>query len=174
MVRPGVSRRRHGRERGVTLIELLATIALMATGVVGMLGLFSTIEIGVSGTGDDAQLVALVRQAGDLLKSESVAYVPCTASDGTAPTELTSYQTAVQALVTLPNPTYKVFVTGVQQAQLSGSSHTVAGVQNLALEPINGCSAGPASGPDFGVQQITFKVSSTHSSLTRIVYKRWN
>ncbi len=164
----------------MTLIELLATIGLMATAVVGLLGLFSTVEIGVSATGNDAQLAVAARTVGDLLQSEGIAYVTCTGSAGQPPNGITSYQTAVINAVAASNPRLvpaadTITVVAVSQADSdpTKSFHTVSGVPS-GLQPINGCSSGPASGPDFGVQQIQFRISSGHNSLTRVVYKRWN
>lgn len=157
-------------QAGLTLIELLVTIALMATAVVGLVGLFSTIEIGVAATGDDAKLTALARQVGDVIESESFAYVPCTGPTGQAPAGLIKYETALRNVIVTSNT---ISIVSVQQAQSAGSSHIVSGAAS-PLQPINGCSAGLATGPDYGIQQITFKVSSSRNSLTRTLYKRWN
>jgi len=166
-------RRRHRRQQGVTLIELLATIALMATAVVGLLGLFSSIQLAVSAGGDDARLAVVARQVGGVLQSESFAYVACSGRQGQAPAGLTPYQTTIRSAV---STSYTISIVAVQQAQSSASFHTVAGVPSLPLQPVNGCtgSNGSATTPDFGVQQITFKVASARNSLVRVVYKRWN
>jgi prepilin-type N-terminal cleavage/methylation domain-containing protein len=169
-----MSRRRERRirrgERGLTLIELLVTISLMGVGFLSLLAGFSTIELAVGATSDDAQLTSLARQVSDVIESEGFAYVQCTGPLGQAPSGVTSYQTAIRGAVTT---TYTISILAVAQAQGSGSSHTVSGVSSPLLA-INGCSAGPAAGPDYGVQQIKFQVASAHHSLARIVYKRWN
>lgn len=166
----GRQRRIRQGERGLTLIELLVTISLMGVGFLSLLAGFSTIELTVGATSEDAQLTSLARQVTDVIESESLAYVQCTGPLGQAPSGLISYQTAIRGAVTT---TYTISIIAVAQAQGSGSSHTVSGVSSPLL-PINGCSAGPAAGPDYGVQQIQFQVASAHHSLTRIVYKRWN
>jgi prepilin-type N-terminal cleavage/methylation domain-containing protein len=169
----GRQRRIRRGERGLTLIELLVTISLMGVGFLSLLAGFSTIELAVGATSDDAQLTSLARQVSDVIESESFAYVQCTGPLGQAPSGAISppsYQTAIRSAVTT---TYTISILAVAQAQGSGSSHTVSGVSSPLL-PINGCSAGPAAGPDYGVQQIKFQVASAHHSLTRIVYKRWN
>lgn len=169
MVRRRQRRLRRG-ERGLTLIELLVTITLMGVGFLSLLAGFSTIELTVGATSDDAQLTSLARQVTDIIESEGLAYVQCSGPTGQAPSGSTSYQAAIRSMVTT---TYTVNILAVAQAQTSGSSHTLSGVTSPLL-PINGCSAGPAAGPDYGVQQIQFQVSSAHHSVTRIVYKRWN
>lgn len=161
-------RRNHAGERGLTLIELLVTISIMTIAFLSLLAAFSTIQLTVGATSDAAQLTAIAREASDVIESESFAYVPCTGPLGQAPTGVTSYQTAIQTAVSS-----KVTVVAVAQAQGSASSHTINGT-TVPLSPINGCSSGPATGPDYGVQQIEFKVASSRHSITRIVYKRWN
>jgi prepilin-type N-terminal cleavage/methylation domain-containing protein len=165
-------RDRHADQRGITLIELLVTISIMGVGFLSLLAAFSTIELTVGATTDDAQLTSLARQVSDVIESEAFTYVPCTGATGQSPTGITSYQTAIRAAVTRPS-TETISVLGVAQADGSNSSHTVSGA-TTALSPINGCSAGPATGPDYGVQQIKFQVSTSRNSVTRIVYKRWN
>lgn len=157
----------HRGERGLTLIELLVTIALMSVGFLSLLAAFSTIETTVGATSDDAQLTSQARHIEDYVQSEGFTYIVC----GATP----EYQAGLQAAVTSGEVTLAAGygVTVIAVAQASGGNHTVSGV-NGPLSPINGCSRGPANGPDYGVQQIKFQVASAHHSLTRIVYKRWN
>ncbi len=176
----GRERRIRRGERGLTLIELLVTISLMGVGFLSLLAGFSTIELAVGATSDDAQLTSLARQVSDVIESESFAYVQCTGPLGQAPTgsiPVTSYKDALNKPGVVTKDAFQtndaVTIVAVAQAVGSASSHTVSGVSSPLL-PINGCSAGPATGPDYGVQQIKFQVASAHHSLTRIVYKRWN
>jgi prepilin-type N-terminal cleavage/methylation domain-containing protein len=163
-------RRAHRGERGVTLIELLVTIAIMTIGFVSVISAFSTIEIAVGSISVDAQLTSAARQVGDYIESEQFAYITC----GTALAYDTALQSAIPSKLILPSG-YTPKVIGVAEA--SGGSHIVSGVSgSQALIPIGGCSA---SSHDFGVQQIEFQVSTlgrspASSTYTRIVYKRWN
>jgi prepilin-type N-terminal cleavage/methylation domain-containing protein len=153
-VRPN-RRHSHAGERGLTLIELLVTISVMSVGFLSLLAAFSTIELTVGATSDDAQLTSQARQVEDYVESEGFTYVACASAS--------SYQPALRAAIPIPAG-YSVTVNAVAQA--SGGSDT-----NGALSPISGCSPGS---PDYGVQQIKFTVSSSRHSLTRIIYKRWN
>lgn len=161
-IRP-LRRRAHQGERGVTLIELLVTIAIMTIGFVSVISAFSAIEMGVSSIGKDAQLTSVARQVGDYIESEQFAYVTC----GTAAGYDTPLQAAIPAQLVLPAG-FAAHVILVAQA--TGGTHVVSGVSG-SLIPIGGCSA---SSHDFGVQQIEFKVTTSGHSILRIVFKRWN
>jgi Tfp pilus assembly protein PilV len=152
-------RPKHAGEEGLTLIELLVTISLMTLGFLSLLAAFSTIEVTVGATSDDAQLTSQARQIQDYVESEGFAYIECASA--------ANYQTAINSAISsgaLKPLGYTVTVNAVAQA--SGGSDTIG-----ALSPVNGCSGGS---PDYGVQQIQFRVSSLRHSLVRIVYKRWN
>lgn len=164
--------RRPGREgeRGVTLIELLVTMAVMALGFVALIAAFSTVELQVSSTNDDAQLTTVARQAADVIETQvaqgGIAYVLCSPpAGGTYKTELNG--------AFRPPATDRLTIVSVAQAQASGSSHIVSpNPAPVALTPISNCGGASA---DYGVQQITFKVSSNLGhSLVRTVYKRWD
>ena len=158
-------RRLRGRgQRGVTLIELAVTVALMATGVAALLGVLSTIEGSVRSATNLAQLTSISRQAGDVLTSEQVAYMAC---EGSAPYGFTAYQTALDNVSRPAGLQLRI----VSVKQSTGGTHTVNGTPQ-SITPINGCSnAGPA---DFGVQKVQFTATLGQSSITRVVYKRWN
>jgi prepilin-type N-terminal cleavage/methylation domain-containing protein len=156
-------RRAHRGERGVTLIELLVTIAIMTIGFVSVISAFSAIEIGVGSLSNDAQLTSLARQVGDFIESEQFAYITC----GTAANYDPPLQSAIPAPLVIPS-SYTAHVILVAQA--SGGTHVVSGASG-SLIPIGGCSG---STHDFGVQQIEFQVTTAGHSILRIVYKRWN
>jgi prepilin-type N-terminal cleavage/methylation domain-containing protein len=147
-------RRARVDESGLTLIELLVTIAVMGVGFLSLLAAFSTIELTVGATSDDTQLTSQARQIEDYIESEGFTYVACA--------NAASYQPALRAAIPLPAG-YLVTINAVAQA--SGGSDT-----NGSISPISGCSGSP----DYGVQQIKFTVSSSRHSLARIIYKRWN
>lgn len=168
MIRP-VRQRSHAGERGVTLIELLVTIAIMTLSFVALIAAFSTIELQVGSTNDDAQLTTLARQVTDVIETQpaqgGITYVLCSVAGGA------TYQTELNGAVTPPAGDTMTIVS-VSQAQASGSSHIVSPNPGpVALIPVSTC----GGTPDFGVQQITFRVSSNLGhSIVRTVYKRWD
>ena len=154
----------------MTLIELLVTIAIMGAGFLALLAAFSTVERQAGSTADNAQLVTIARQVADLIGTQpgqaspgqGVAYKECEAATGA------DYQTAVRALISSAPDT--ITITGAAQA-LSTSSHVLSSGSG-PLTPIGSCGGGTF---DYGVQQITFKITSAiGNSVTRTVYKRWN
>jgi prepilin-type N-terminal cleavage/methylation domain-containing protein len=154
----------HRGEQGVTLVELLVTIAIMTIGFVSVISAFSAIEIGVGSISKDAQLTSQARQVGDYIESDQFAYITCASAAGyDAP-----LQSAISAQTVRLTSGYTAHVVLVAQA--SGGSHVISGTSS-SLIPIGGC---PGNGHDFGVQQIEFQVSTTGHSIQRIVYKRWN
>ena len=170
MRRSAIGRKHHGGERGLTLLELAVTLFVMALALVAVLKAFSVTQLTTGATTTDASLASVARQAGDYIESENLPYIACTGPAGQAPAGVAqSYQNLVQTAVGT-----SVTIAAVNQAVGSLSSDTVNGVPNQPLQPVNGCSSGPATGPDFGVQQIKYTVTLRHRSLTRTVYKRWN
>jgi hypothetical protein len=155
------------------LIELLVTIAIMALSFIALIVAFSAVELQVGSTADEAQLTTLARQVADIIETQpaqggggGIAYVLCSAVTGA------TYQTELNSAgVTAGTDT--VTVGPVAQAQASGSAHVVSpNPSPVALTPISNCGGSAA---DYGVQQITFRVTSQLGhSLVRIVYKRWN
>ena len=158
-------------EAGLSLIELLISISIMAIAFVALAAGFAQSELLVGSSADDAQLASLARQVADLTQSEGFAYVACTGPAGQAPSGKTTYQTALRAAV---STTYTINVVGVMQADAS-SQHTVSGTTG-PLTAINNCvGAGTGSSADYGVQRITFAVvAPSGRSLQRVVFKRWN
>jgi prepilin-type N-terminal cleavage/methylation domain-containing protein len=159
------ARRGHAGQRGVTLIELLITIAVLAVGFVALLSAFAETELAVGATSDDAQLVSRARAVSDIIQSAGFAYQACAVA--------ASYGPALDtALIKVGVTTSGVVVLEVAQAQID-STHVIGG-RSVPLTPMNGC-AGTGSAPDYGVQQIKFSIrSSAGHSVVRVVYKRWN
>lgn len=170
MTRRRASRGVRRGESGVTLIELLVTIAIMAASFVALLSAFSTVEKQTASTTDDAQLVVLARQVTDVIEAQpaqqGIQYVVCSTASGA------TYQSELNADSAINKGTDTVTVVSVAQAlgSVSSSWQTYTGSgTHVPLSSIGSC------GTDYGVQQITFKVSSKEgNSLTRVVYKRWD
>ena len=152
--------RRRGRvaERGVTLVEMIVTIAVISAGVIGIAATVSQTER-ISGIlQDQANLEVAMRQLSDTVRDSSslgLTYKSCATASGA-----NSY--------TLPAPpsgiTWKV------SAVVLGSTATrsAANGSSVTTTPITSCGA---SGGDWGVQEITLLVSGSGRTLTRTVWK---
>lgn len=166
---PAVQRRKHPSERGVTLIEMVVTIALLALGFVAMIGLFSVVVVVGRSPTNDAQLATQARQVADYLESEDLAYRTC-GTAGQYDNDVQTARASNPALDTIPSST-SAHVIRVNQA--TGGTDTFHGTANTPLVPKAGCVGAP---PDYGVQQLEIKlqVVNSNQTVTRIVYKRWN
>ncbi len=178
MTAPRAARRARATERGVTLIELLVTIGVLAVGFVALLTAFAQTELAVGTTNADAVLASRAAQVASYIQSSgNFVYVQCTGPLGQSPGGVKSY------LAQLFDNTSAVRVSGawtsldriVSVAQATNGSHTVAG-QQMPITPRDDCAlSGTGSAADYGVQQIVFQVVSPGGqTLTRTVYKRWN
>jgi prepilin-type N-terminal cleavage/methylation domain-containing protein len=177
MTGPRAARRARAGQRGVTLIELLVTIGVLAVGFVALLTAFAQTELAVGTTNADAILASRAAQvAGYIQSSGNFTYVQCTGPLGQSPGGVKSY------LAQLFDQTSKVRISGawtnrdriLSVAQASSGNHTVAG-QEVPIAPRNCSLSGTGSSADYGIQQIVFQVVSPGGqTLTRTVYKRWN
>ncbi len=76
------ARGRRGGERGLTLIEMLVTVAIMSVGIVAMVGGLADAERSAAVARSQSALEAALRTASDELRSAP--YVPCA---GVSPTD---------------------------------------------------------------------------------------
>ena len=178
MTAPRAARRARAGERGVTLIELLVTIGVLAVGFVALLTAFAQTELAVGTTRADALLVSRATQVAGYIQSDSegFTYVKCTGPLGQSPGGVKSYRAQ------LYDTASKVRISGawtsldriVSVEQASTGNHTVAGQQG-PIAPRDCSLSGTGSSADYGVQRIVFQVVSPGGqTLTRTVYKRWN
>lgn len=164
-----LAQRRRG-ERGMTLIEIIATIGLLTLGVLGLTaGIASTERIAAINQ-DQAKLEVAMRQISDFVRDSStkgLTYKDCAKNDGS------DYPRSQ-----LPTPPTGVdwLITNVYQSVASGDARngSSAGVTPTSLGINDGiCS----TSWDFGVQEIRVKVcdfscaTSTNRSLARTVWK---
>lgn len=170
---------RRGGERGLTMIEMIATIALVSVGVVGIAGGIAATERIAAVNQDQSQLEVAMRQLSDWTRDSScntscfmtqfraLPYSPCEQASvtGTDPYNV-ELQAAVSANLLTPPLNTKFVITRVQESP-TGSNGLRNGV-GTSPQTTAGCPAGVG---DWGVQEITLKVSDAARSITRVVWK---
>ena len=148
-------RSRRRAQSGLTLIETIVTVAILAIGVTGIAASFSASQILSRDIAIEAKVAATGRLNTDNLRSSAVGYVPC------APAS--AYQTSV---FQPPGETVTV-LTPIIFIQ------TIAGSNNGAV--LQDCGGTPDQ-RDLGIQQLRIKTTdqATGRSLVRVVLKMWN
>jgi prepilin-type N-terminal cleavage/methylation domain-containing protein len=168
-----VGRRRRAGERGLTLIEIIITIALLTIGVVGIAGGIASAEHIANISQNQAQLEVQMRQLSDWARdstSTGMTYAWCASTS--------TYQTSINSAI-----------TGGALTRPAGVQLTVTHVYFSTSGFRNGASTAPLSGDtcsgtcpgatcvgDWGVQEITLKVSEPLTSggvrsLSRTIWK---
>ncbi len=155
-LRPSVARWRHRRERGLTLLEVIITIAILTIGVVGVMGGVAAAQR-ISGINQNqAQLEPAMRQLSDYVRdssSQGLTYKLC------ANTTTNAYSLAGLGM---PPAALQWSITNVAVSVTNGGTRN-----GVATSPVQPC----ASGGDWGVQEITLQVKNATRSLTRVVWK---
>ncbi|HEX6538965.1 MAG TPA: prepilin-type N-terminal cleavage/methylation domain-containing protein [Candidatus Dormibacteraeota bacterium] len=167
--RAGPTRSGRRGQRGLTLIETLVTVAVLAIGVVGIgAGVAQTEKI--SGiTQNQAQLEVSMRQFADWVRSSSstgLPYTLCATKAGYNASVATAKSAG--ALTAASNP-----VVSAVNLSTSGT-RTPSGGTAVNIAPLQTCSGtcpGASCVGDWGAQEITLQVSSAGSTLTRVVWK---
>ena len=175
----GKSPVRSGRrsQRGLTLIETIVTIAVLAIGVVGVgAGVAATEKIS-SIDQNQAQLEVSMRQFADWVRSSSstsctsavcpnLPYTLCATKAGYV-ANVASAKTA-GALTAASNPVVTAvnLSTNGTRTPLGGTASFVAPEQRCS-----GTCPGATCVGDWGAQEITLRVTTGVSSLQRVVWK---
>lgn len=165
--------RRRGRsarrgQSGLTLIEMIVTLALLSVGIVGITGGIAATERIATVNQDQAQLEVAMRQLSDYVRDSSstgLAYQWC--AQVTAPVTAASPGTSAYTSALPGRP------AGVTQWGFSAIYESTAGkVNGTATSPVSatGC---PAGTEDWGVQEIKITVFDGARSLTRTVWKSY-
>jgi prepilin-type N-terminal cleavage/methylation domain-containing protein len=158
------ARGRRDGERGVTLIEMLVTIAVMGAGVTAMVGGFAGAERGVAVARAQSALVAALRTA-----SDDVRAAPYRACAGVAAGEGYSVGVpGVAAATTVVRPTAPPTLSSATGPIASAA--TLCGASGGAMAGA-ACAAGAAEACDYGIQRVTVSVSSAGRTLSRDVWK---
>jgi type II secretory pathway component PulJ len=144
----------------MTLIETLVAMAVISVGVVGIMYGFSAMARGASVSADQSRLESEMRQLSDQVRSrDALPYVFCAVENGTQK----DYTPKITGLSFSPDTWSIVTVAVGSSAMRNGAA--VSAWQTCAAV------TGRAAGADWGVQEITLKVSSASRSLTRVVWK---
>jgi type II secretory pathway pseudopilin PulG len=154
-----MKRRTRAAERGLTLIEMIVTVAVMTLAVVGIAGAMAATERIASVTQDQAQLELAMRQLSDFVRDST----PSTGLHYTLCAHSSDYIGQLP-----PKP------AGVTNWTVSAVYESTSDSRNTTpVKPLRTCSGTcPASCVgDWGVQEITLRVSDGASSLTRVVWK---
>jgi Tfp pilus assembly protein PilV len=172
MLSRGLRRRRtHRSQSGVTLVETIVALFILASAVVALIFGLATVQRSAGIASDQTKLEAAARQMGDFLRQNSSAsYVPCDSQSVTYPD---AYLPDVQK----PTPTGlgSAFTTKwnpkiIEVAEATASSLTQGGyTYNLNQE--TSCTGSTAT--DWGVQRVTYSVTSqtTSRTLVRALFK---
>lgn len=173
-------RRVHRHQSGLTLIETIVTIALLAVGIVGITAGVAAAERTAAINQDQAQLQVAMRQLADFVRDSNptngLAYNPC-AQVSTAVSATSGGTTSGG-----PNPTYTTQLaaklsrpSGVGQWGFTSIYESTSGQHDgTSTTPLwsGGCPAGTG---DWGVQEIQVTVFDALGtrSLTRTVWKSY-
>lgn len=159
------ARGRRGGERGLTLIEMLVTIAIMSIGIAAMVGGLADAERSAAVARSQSALDAALRTASDQLRSAP--YVACAGvSPGDAYTVSVPGVSAEAATVLRPDapPQLSSAAGAVTEAS------TRCGASGGTLE-LDGCTPGHGETCDYGIQRVTVTVSSSGRTLSREIWK---
>jgi prepilin-type N-terminal cleavage/methylation domain-containing protein len=155
--RPGAPRRGRGRQRGLTLIEMLVTLALIAVAVVGIAYGFSAVVRGSGTAQQQASLDTAARTVASYLQSSTLPYSPCATSS-------TYGLPAPPAQITWSVTDVRLSIPG--SLQRPSASPATANASSTA--PIATC---PGNVDDYGVQEITVQVCTPSRCLNQAIWK---
>lgn len=172
IVRRGLTQAgRRGSERGLTLLEMMVTIALIAVTVVGTVYGLAAVENVAATSQNQSQLELAMRQLADFARDSS----PNTGLQYTACAQVTTPVTAAaagsgtyQSQLTTKFPTPPTGVgqwgfTAIYESLLGTGSH-----DGQATSAKTNCTATTG---DWGVQEIKLAVFGGNNKVTRTVWK---
>ena len=173
--------KRQAGQRGLTLIETLITVVLLASGVAGIMLAVAAVERTATISQNQAQLELAMRQLADYARDSSPAtglqYSNCeqvlpggavtsTSPSGTGPGSGAGGTYQHQLMLkfpTLPNHVSEMGFTQISESVLGTGLHNGA-----PTSPISTCS--PSTG-DWGVQEIKLAVFGGGNQVTRTIWK---
>lgn len=164
-------RRRHARQRGLTLIETIVTVAVMTVGVLGIASSLSAVERIATISQNQSQLEVSMRQLSDWARNSSsgtCSSAQCPAMPyrycATDPSTYNAFVVNAEASGALSSSIGSAPIRSVNVA--TGSTRT-AGTTPYTIPALASCTGGG----DWGVQEITLKVTVSGNTVQRVVWK---
>ena len=159
------ARRRRRGERGVTLVEMLVTVAVMGAGIAAMLGGFAGAERSAAAARSQAALTDALRTAAD--EVTTAPYAPCAGiASGVAYAVAVPGVTASVSAVVRPAAPPVLSAAGAPVA----ASAILCGVTRGTVAG-SSCTPGAGQACDYGIQRVTVTVSAAGRTLSRDVWK---
>jgi len=151
----------HRNQRGLTLIETIVALAVIAIGVVGIAYGFSAVARSARDAQEQATLDTAAQAAADYLQS-SLAYDPCDSRAYGTPYTL--------AGLTTPNGVTSWAIASVVESPAGSLTRSTppATADYSSVTPIQACSRAV---DDYGIQQIQIQVCDAIRCVTQTVWK---
>lgn len=173
--------RRCARQRGLTLIETLVAVAVLTIGVVGIAGGVAATQKVAAVSQNESQLELTMRQFSDWVRtssSSSCTNAACPNLPYSVCAQPSTYGSAITSAVAAGALTPPTGVTrSIQAISLSTAASRSSGGVATTMPPVPGGTCFSTTCPgascigDWGVQEITLRVSSGANSVTRVVWK---
>lgn len=166
------SRGRRIRQRGLTLIETVVTVAVLAVGVVGIASSLAAVERIAGISQNQSQLEVSMRQLSDWVRNSTSA----TCSSGTCPslpyrycaTNPSTYNAFVANAEAAGTLTSSIGSAPIQSVKVSTAGTRTGSTGTVAMPSLTSCGGG---GGDWGVQEITLKITANGNTVQRVVWK---
>jgi hypothetical protein len=172
-------------ERGLTMIETIATIFLLTIGIVGFAAGMAATERIATINQDQSQLEVAMRQLSDWVRDSScddatcfptqrraLPYVLCEQASTSGTDEYNGdLNTAITSGVLTPSSGTKFKIIQVLESPTTVNGVPANGLRNGVGTPPQTTIGCPPGVGDWGVQEITVKVWDASHSVTRVVWK---
>lgn len=170
----GVRRCRRRHQRGLTLVETIVAVAVITVGVVGIGSSLAAIERVAGINQNQSQLELTMRQLSDWMRNSSS--LTCTSAAGACPslpyvmcaTDPSTYNASVRNGELSGALNSSIGAAPVQSVRVSTGANRSGSTGTVTIPALQTCSA---SSGDWGVQEITLKVSAGGNTVTRVVWK---